>query len=78
MEDFTFLERPRGREIIARNRKIRDLHRLKAAYGGRNWRKCKGVAKVEPADGTVCDAEIHWYEAYGVGEVEHRVKRVIS
>ncbi len=33
-------------EIIARRFSIRDLERLRSDYGGRNWRKLKGNAKV--------------------------------
>ena len=41
--------------------------RLWKMYGKGQWRKLKGIAKVEFADGTMCEAEIHWYEAHGIG-----------
>lgn len=37
----------------------------------------KGIATIELADGTVCKAEIHWYEAHGIGRKEFKVKRVL-
>jgi hypothetical protein len=43
-------------------------------FGGRNWRKCKGVAPVE-AEGNSGLAEIHWYECHGIGKVKMKVKR---
>lgn len=43
-------------------------------YGIGNWRKRKGIATVRLADGTVHDAEIHWYEATGIGKREFKIK----
>ena len=37
----------------------------------------KGVATAELADGRICEAEIHWYEAHGIGRKEFKIKRVI-
>jgi len=65
-------------ETIASGRGIRELRRLKKAYGGRNWRKKKGTANVAfGATGKVIAAEIHWYEAHGVGRVEWKIKRLL-
>jgi hypothetical protein len=74
---FTIMGEITDREVIARNRGIRELNRLKATYGGRHWRKCKGVAKAEFADGTICDVELHWYEAHGIGRCEEKITQVI-
>lgn len=65
-------------EIIASGRGIREARRLRKLYGGRNWRKLKGIAKVEFADGTICQAEIHWYEAHGIGTKEFKIKRILE
>ena len=54
-------------EVIATGKGIRELRRLRKRYGGRRWRKLKGIAKVELSDGTICIVELHWYEAHGVG-----------
>jgi len=37
----------------------------------------KGVATVRLPEGTVCRAEIHWFEAHGIGRKDFKVKRVI-
>jgi hypothetical protein len=42
--------------------------------GGRDWRKMKGFAAIKEITGYVGEAEIHWYEAHGVGRVEWKVK----
>jgi hypothetical protein len=57
---------------------IRDLVRLRKVYGPGRWRKRKGFAMVELPGGFVCEAEIHWYEATGVGRFEHKIKRLLE
>lgn len=71
-----------GREIsnvqtIASGRGIREVTRLVRKYGGKakNWRKMKGSAELETRSGSTRRAEIHWYEAHGVGRVEYKRKR---
>jgi len=54
-------------ETIAVGRRIRELERLQRVYGSGRWRKRKGIAEVRLPDGTLCEAEVHWYEAYGIG-----------
>jgi hypothetical protein len=41
------------------------------------WRKMKGKVTVRLADGTICKAEIHWYEAHGIGKKEIKIKQVL-
>ena len=65
-------------ETIAIGNSIRDLARLRKRYGDGRWRKLKGVATVRLPDGTVCDAEVHWYEAHGIGKKEIKVKHTIG
>jgi len=65
-------------EVIASGRGIREVRRLRKLYGGRRWRKLKGRATVELTDGTMCEAEIHWYDGHGVGSREFKLKRVVK
>jgi len=65
-------------ETIAVGLSIREIGRLRRRYGHGRWRKRKGVGMVRLADGTICMAEIHWYEAHGVGRKELRVKRLLE
>jgi hypothetical protein len=61
-------------ETIAAGRGIREILRLTRTYGAGRWRKRKGVATVV-VEGSVMDAELHWYEAHGIGRREMRIKR---
>jgi hypothetical protein len=54
------------------------LARLERVYGPGQWRKLKGDAQVRLKDGTVREAELHWYEATGVGKKEFKIKRYLS
>ena len=65
-------------KTIASGKAIRERRRLTKLYGGRRWRKLKGTAMVELADGTMCYAEVHWYEAHGVGTRELKIKRILE
>lgn len=64
-------------EIIATGKAIRESKRLWKTYGKGQWRKLKGFAEIELTDGTFWLAEIHWYEAHGIGPKEHKIKRLI-
>ena len=61
---------------IAAGSSIRSLAGLRKKYGGSRWRKMKGLATVRLADGTIHVAELHWYEAHGVGRKDFKVKRL--
>ena len=65
-------------ETIATGRAIRELRRLQRAHGKGRWRKCKGIARIELSDGSIHTAEVHWYEAHGIGRKEAKIKRLIS
>jgi hypothetical protein len=65
-------------ETIAVGRRIRDLPRLRRLYGTGRWRKLKGVAVVRLRSGAVRRAEVHWYEAYGIGRKEVKRKRYVD
>ena len=60
------------------NRSIRELARLRKVYGASRWRKRKGVARIRLADGRLRWAEVHWYEAHGIGRKELKIKRFIG
>nr|BAL55769.1 hypothetical conserved protein [uncultured Acetothermia bacterium]BAL57082.1 hypothetical conserved protein [uncultured Acetothermia bacterium]BAL58791.1 hypothetical conserved protein [Candidatus Acetothermum autotrophicum] len=65
-------------ETIAVGRSIRDLERLREQYGPGRWRKLKGVALVRLRDGRIRKAEIHWYEAHGIGRKKLKIKRFLD
>lgn len=65
-------------EVIAVSSSIRDLERLREFYGDGRWRKMKGVATVLLANGRVRQAELHWYEAHGIGRKEFKRKRYLD
>lgn len=65
-------------EVIAVGGAIRDLPKLKKAYGSGRWRKLKGHALVELETGEVVGAELHGYEAHGIGRQDMKVKRLLS
>ncbi len=65
-------------ETIAVGRKIRDLARLRRKYGPGRWRKLKGVAQVRLRSGRIRLAELHWYEAQGIGRKQMKRKRYLD
>ena len=75
---FSILGRITNVETIATGSGIRELARLRRRYGRARWRKRIGIAKVELADGVVRVAEVHWYEATGVGKREFKIKRYLD
>ena len=72
--DFEIVSEIADVETIARGTGVRDRARLRKQYGGGRWRKLKGVACVRLVDGTTRLAEVHWYEAYGIGKKEFKLK----
>ncbi len=62
-------------EIIAVGSSIREIDRLRRDYGRGRWRKLKGRAVVRLEDGEIVEAEIHWYEAHGIGRRDTKIKR---
>jgi hypothetical protein len=65
-------------EPIAVGRAIRDLARLRKRYGRGRWRKMKGIATIRLVNGRVRRAELHWYEAHGIGRKELKRKRYVQ
>jgi hypothetical protein len=67
-----------GVEIVAVGRSIRDLARLNKVHGNGRWRKLKGRASVRLPSGRVRLAELHWYEAHGIGKRDYKIKRYLD
>jgi len=63
-------------ETIAVGSAIREIERPRKIYGHSRWRKMKGIATIRFRDGTIVEAEVHWYEAYGIGKREEKIKRI--
>jgi hypothetical protein len=76
--DFEIIGEIRLAETFARGSAIRELDRLRKFYGLGNWRKRKGCAMVRLSDGTLREAEIHWYEANGIGKREFKIKHYLD
>nr|WP_242467734.1 hypothetical protein [Thiocapsa imhoffii] len=64
--------------MIARSTGIRDLSRLNRQYGKGKWRKLKGYALIRLINGRERRAELHWYEAHGIGRREIKRKRYLD
>lgn len=78
MESFEIISEITGIEAIAVGRSIRELPRLRRQYGAGRWRKLKGVAMIRLLSGQVRRAELHWYEAHGIGRKEIKRKRYLD
>ena len=75
--DFKILGDVNDTETIATGSGIREIARLRKRYGRGHWRKRKGYAELRLSDGTIIRAEIHWYEATGIGKREFKIKRFL-
>ena len=65
-------------ETFASGKQIRELARLNRLYGKGRWRKRKGAALIRLAHGKTRNAELHWYEANGIGLFELKIKRFLD
>jgi hypothetical protein len=65
-------------EKIAVGTGIRDLERLRKLYGQGRWRKLKGVTQICLKSGRIRLAELHWYEAHGIGKREIKRKQYLD
>lgn len=77
MDTFEVVGSLRAVETIARGSGIREINRLRKIYGSANWRKRKGIASIR-IDNEVRIAELHWYEATGIGKREFKIKRYLD
>ena len=76
--DFEIVGEIEAVEVIAKGRSVRQRAQLKRSFGGRGWRKMKGVATIVRGSQPPRRAELHWYEAHGVGRQDLKVKRYLS
>jgi hypothetical protein len=72
--DFQLLGDVTDIEVIARGPGVRNRALLNRRYGTGKWRKLKGTARVRLINGEVRLAEVHWYEAHGIGRRELKLK----
>jgi hypothetical protein len=75
---FDIIDEIKEIETIAKGSGIRDLTRLKKFYGLGNWKKMKGIAHIRLSSGKVRLAELHWYEAHGIGKKEIKRKKYLE
>jgi len=76
--DFEILGKIFDIEIIVIGSKIRILPFLQREFGKGRWRKLKGIAQVKLSDGEVRLAEVHWFEAHGIGKKFLRIKHYLD
>jgi hypothetical protein len=76
--DFEVLPPVLAAETFAVGNRIKEIRRLQRIYGRGRWRKRKGFARVRLEDGTIRQAEVHWYEATGIGKREFKIKRYVD
>ncbi len=76
--DFEMIGSVTNIEPIAVGSSIRDVARLRRLYGYGRWRKLKGVATIRLSNGKIRKAEVHWYEAHGIGKREMKRKRYLD
>ena len=66
-------------EEIATGGRIRDIMRIQKQYGPGRWRKLKGLAMVRlQTGGKIRKAELHWYEAHGIGKKKMKIKSFLD
>jgi hypothetical protein len=76
--DFEILGKIADTEIIAIGSKIRILTFLQQEFGKGRWRKLKGIARVKLSNGEIRMAEVHWFEAHGIGKKFLRIKHYLD
>lgn len=76
--DFEIVGKITDIEAIAVSTAIRELSSLQERFGQGRWRKLKGIATVRLSDGTTRLAEVHWYEAHGIGKKRMKIKRYLD
>lgn len=74
---FEIIDNIKDIDIIAKGKAIQELKRLEKIYGKGSWRKLKGITKIRLSNGIEIMAEIHWYEAHGIGKKEAKIKRFL-
>ncbi|MDZ4657870.1 MAG: hypothetical protein SH868_09875 [Bythopirellula sp.] len=75
---FQVLGKIEGIETIAVGGGIKDIMRLQKQHGAGRWRKMKGIADIRLPNGHIRKAELHWYEAHGIGKRKMKIKRFLE
>jgi hypothetical protein len=75
---FEIVGKIEDQETFASGNAIREIARLRRIYGKGRWRKRKGLATIRFEDGSIRRAEIHWYEAMGIGKKELKIKHLLD
>jgi hypothetical protein len=78
MKPFEIISEITDVEPIAVGKSVRDRARLRKQYGPGRWRKLKGIAMIRLRSGRIRKAELHWYEAHGIGKKEIKRKRYLD
>jgi len=78
MPPFEIIDQISDIEVIAVSNEIREIARLRKQYGEGRWRKLKGVATIRLPNGQIRRAELHWYEAHGIGRREIKRKQYVK
>ncbi len=76
--NFDIIDKITEIETIAKGSGIRGLNRLRKFYGFGKWKKMKGIARIRLSSGKIKLAELHWYEAHGIGKKEIKRKRYLE
>ena len=77
-DNFEIVGKIEDTEVVAVRHSIRDLKFLQQRYGKGRWRKLKGIATVQLENGRIRLAEVHWYEAHGIGKKQMKIKRYLD
>jgi len=75
---FEIINEIKNVETIAVGGNIRDIMWLRKQYGVGRWRKMKGFANIRLQSGSIRNAELHWYEAHGIGKRKMKIKRLLD
>jgi hypothetical protein len=75
IESFEVIAPLKDIEIVATGRGIRELANLRKQFGRGNWRKKKATTTIRFANGIIATAEVHWYEAHGIGKRKMKIKK---
>jgi hypothetical protein len=75
---FKIVGKIEKQQTFASGNAIREIGRLRRTYGKARWRKRKGIASIRFEDGSVHRAEVHWYEATGIGKKEIKIKHILD
>ncbi len=76
--NFAILDKITDVEIIAIGKRIRELPALQKRFGKGRWRKLKGNTRVKLFNGDIRFAEVHWYEAHGIGKKRMKIKKFLD